>query len=346
MKKIGVCGRFSENKNILGGQTIKTKIFTDELIRIFGKEEIGIVDTHEWRKNPIKIFFKSLILHKNSQNIIILPGSRGVKVLPITFSFFNVFFKRKIHYVAIGGWLPEYLKKNKRIQKYFRKFAGIYVETRTMKKSLNDMGFENVIYLPNFKRLNVIEKDDLVFSKKPPYKLCTFSRVTKEKGIEDAIEAVISINEKFGTTVYKLDIYGQIDNNYKKIFKDIINKTPDYIEYKGYINFNENEAVLKNYFALLFPTYYIGEGFPGTILDAFSAGLPVIATNWKYNKEIIKNNSDGILYDFKDKNRLKIILEDIYKNPDIINEMKINCIERAKQYLPEVVINKFIKNLV
>jgi hypothetical protein len=29
----------------------------------------------------------------------------------------------------------------------------------------------------------------------------------KEKGIEDAVNAVISVNKKFGTTVFTLDIY-------------------------------------------------------------------------------------------------------------------------------------------
>jgi glycosyltransferase involved in cell wall biosynthesis len=46
--------------------------------------------------------------------------------------------------------------------------------------------------------------------------------------------------------------------------------------------------VLRDYFALLFPIYYIGEGFAGTAIDAFSAGVPVIASDWKYNSEVIK----------------------------------------------------------
>ena len=40
-----------------------------------------------------------------------------------------------------------------------------------------------------------------------PLPLCTFSRVMKEKGIEDAVYAVRTVNEHFGRTVYTLDIY-------------------------------------------------------------------------------------------------------------------------------------------
>jgi len=51
-----------------------------------------------------------------------------------------------------------------------------------------------------------------------PYKLCTFSRVLKEKGIEDAINAVIKVNTDCGREVCTLDIYGQIDENTKMRF--------------------------------------------------------------------------------------------------------------------------------
>ena len=37
----------------------------------------------------------------------------------------------------------------------------------------------------------------------------------KEKGIEDAINAVESVNAHFGRTVYTLDIFGQGDVEYK-----------------------------------------------------------------------------------------------------------------------------------
>ena len=55
-------------------------------------------------------------------------------------------------------------------------------------------------------------------------------------------------------------------------------------------NYNETASHLKKYFALLFPTYFHGEGFAGCLIDAFFAGIPVIATDWLYNKDIINNS--------------------------------------------------------
>lgn len=44
-------------------------------------------------------------------------------------------------------------------------------------------------------------------TKQEPLRLCTFSRVMKEKGIEDAVNAVEAVNEYFGRLVYTLDIW-------------------------------------------------------------------------------------------------------------------------------------------
>jgi len=86
--------------------------------------------------------------------------------------------------------LPELLQKNARLKNYLSNFNGIYLETHNMINSLKELGLYNTLYLPNFKRLDVLCEEELVYPVEKPYRLCTFSRVMKEKGVEDAIEAV------------------------------------------------------------------------------------------------------------------------------------------------------------
>ena len=54
-------------------------------------------------------------------------------------------------------------------------------------------------------------------------------------------------------------------------------------------------STLSKYDCMLFPTYWKGEGFPGVVIDAFIAGLPVIATDWNMNTEIIKEGENGFI---------------------------------------------------
>jgi glycosyltransferase involved in cell wall biosynthesis len=44
----------------------------------------------------------------------------------------------------------------------------------------------------------------------------------------------------------------------------------------------------------VFPTYWPGEGYPGIILEAYGAGLPVITTRWMSIPEIA-DDTCGIL---------------------------------------------------
>ena len=112
MYKIGICGHFGNNKNLLNGQTIKTKILTEELEKQLGEDSIKTIDTYGWKRNPLLLLYKCYLLIKSCENIIILPASKGVKVFIPLFSKMNRIFHRKLHYVVIGGWLPKLLKNN------------------------------------------------------------------------------------------------------------------------------------------------------------------------------------------------------------------------------------------
>lgn len=333
--KVSVLGHFGEGETLLNGQTIKTKIVTEELQNQLGQEQVIKFDTHGGRKVLLKAPFQVISALKKSKNIIIFPAHNGLRVYAPLLRFFRKFFKsRKLHYVVIGGWLPEFLSQRKRLTKALKSFDCIYVETNTMKAALEDQGFDNVLVMPNCKKLTVLSEDELVYPQGTPYRLCTFSRVMKEKGIEDAVNAVIDVNEKLGYKEYSLDIYGQVDPAQMLWFDGLKAKFPDYVNYGGTVAYDKSVDVLKQYFALLFPTYYSGEGFAGTLIDAFSAGVPVIASDWKYNAEIV-NEDVGCLFAAGKTNELKKILLDIANDPNQILIKKKLCLKEAQKFCPD-----------
>lgn len=332
LKAISVIGHFGKGKTLLNGQTVKTKIVTDELCKQFGDVEVIKFDTAGGRSALLKAPFQCLSALKKTKNVIIFPAHNGLRVYAPLLSLFRIFFKgRKLHYVVIGGWLPEFLKKRQRLSKRLKTFDAIYVETNTMKRALEEQGFTNIVVMPNCKDLKILKREDLVYSSGEPYKLCTFSRVMKEKGIEDAVNAVKKVNEEAGRIVYTLDIYGQIDSGQAQWFEILQTTFPDYIKYGGLVDYDKSVDFLKNYFALLFPTYYSGEGFAGTILDAFASGVPVIASDWKYNTEII-NSQVGFLYSTHNVQCLIDILQYVAKNSQNITNKKLNCLNEAHNY--------------
>lgn len=344
MNKIGICGHYGGNNNFLDGQTVKTKIITKELEKEFGDNEVKKVDTFGGKGRLVPIILNLISLVMSCKNIIILPAHNSLRIFAPLLAFVNSFYHRNLHYVVIGGWLPEFVATRKYLQRALMSFDSIYVETNVMKTKLVAMGFNNIIVMPNCKDLNILEPEKLVYAKDEPYKLCTFSRVMKEKGIEDAVDAVIAVNKEMGRIVYTLDIYGQIDSNQVEWFKNLEERFPTYIKYKGLVDFDKTTYVLKDYFMLLFPTYYDGEGFAGTLIDAMAAGLPVIASNWRYNTEIV-NEKTGYVYPVHDNHALVDTLIGVGNNPDRLLSKKSGCLKEAEKYRPENVIQRLTSKL-
>lgn len=343
--KVCVFGHFGDGENLLNGQTVKTKIITEELQRKFGQEQVLKVDTRGGWKSLLKAPRQTVLALRNGQNVLLFPAQNGLRVYAPLLSFFRRFFKdRKLHYIVIGGWLPQFLTRRKRLAKVLRRFDAIYVETNTMKGALEAQGFHNVLVMPNCKKLTVLSENELVYPQGVPYKLCTFSRVMKEKGIEDAVQTVTEVNQSLGRTVFSLDIYGQVDENQTDWFEELRKIFPDYIRYGGLIPFDRSVETLKEYFALLFPTYYEGEGFAGTLIDAYSAGVPVIASDWKYNTELVNENV-GYVYKTQDNVALAELLNAVATDPTMILKKKKSCLYEAEKYKTEKAVSVLLDRI-
>lgn len=135
----------------MNGQTIKTKIVTAELEKQIGVEQIVKIDTHgDFRTFPV-IIYKMLKAFYFCENVIIFPAHNGVRVFVSLCSLFNIFFHRNLHYVVIGGWLNDFLKKRYILLKISKNVKEVYVETQSMKQALNQRGLTNVLVMLNFK---------------------------------------------------------------------------------------------------------------------------------------------------------------------------------------------------
>lgn len=343
MKQVTVIGHFGNDQNCSDGQTIKTRTIANELQRYYGSDEVITVDTHGSLRTFFKAFWIIRSAFRNSKNVIIMPAENGLRVFaPLCAAQKKRNQNVKLHYVVIGGWLTTFLERHKLLISSLCKFDGIYVETSTMKRGLEEVGLNNSIVMPNCKNLRILSEEELVYSEAEPLKLCTFSRVMRKKGIEDAVNAVKEINEQYGREVYALDIYGQVDNAESEWFDELEMSFPSFVKYKGVTRHNSSVDVIKAYFAMLFPTHFYTEGIPGTIIDAFAAGVPVISSKWESYSDILEDGITGIGYEFDNYEEFKKVLCFAADNPEKILSMKTKCILAAKKYTPEQVVKALL----
>lgn len=343
MKKICIIGHFGIGKTLLNGQTVKTKSINYELEKIYGKKEIYIIDTHGGLKYFPLIFIRLLYSFIICENIIIMPAHNGVKIFIPLCSIINIFFRRKIHYIVIGAWIPDYLEIHKFTKIMLRYINAIYVETNTLKRKLEEKRYSNIYLLKNFKNIKILEKKDLYYYSKNPIRFCTFSRVMKEKGIEDAVEIIKRINAN--SNICSLDIYGPIESSQISWFEELKSHFPNYIKYKGTVDSEKSIDFLKKYFVLLFPTRFFTEGIPGTIIDAYASGVPVISSKWESFDDVVAENITGIGYEFGDLEYFEKVVTFCINNIELVNNMKINCLEYAMKYHPEIAIKSLTENL-
>ena len=344
MKRVSFLGHFAFGIDKANGQTIKTKILGEEMKRQVGDDEVDFYDTMGGIKFLFRLPFVVFHMLRNYRNIVVQPAYKGVRFIIPCMVLLNVFFHRKLHYIVLGGWLPNFVGKYPLLRWSLRRLDGLYTETHLIQRELQAYGLKPVMYLPNCKQLPLVDEAELAHDSRPPFRVCTFSRVNQTKGITEAVEAVNRVNAEAGKTIYTLDIYGLVED--QKWFDKLMEGQPDTIHYGGIIPYDKSVEVLRNYFALLFASYHAGEGFAATMIDAYAAGVPPIATEWRSNPEVVTDGETGFLIKPFSVDALVEKLKMAANDPSVIDRMRPACVKRASQFQPSSAIAPLIQNLV
>lgn len=347
MRPICICGHFAFGKEKLNGQTIKTKIITQGLIEALGEERFMYVDTSGIRCMLMLVphlFWAAL----RCNHILILPARKGLQVIIPMLAILRLFFSFQTHHLVIGGWLAGFLADRPFLEKLYAKVVeNIYAETAVTCRSLQNRGYKQTVVLPNFKSLEVLHPEDLPkIDLNAPLRLCTFSRVMRQKGIEDAISAVREANRILGKPAYHLTIYGPVECGEEEWFEKLCHDLPDCAVYGGTVPYKESTRTLFGSFALLFPTRFYTEGVPGTIVDAYASGVPVISARWESFADVVTEEVTGYGYAMGDNSALCQMLVEFAKEPEKVLSLRENCLNRAKDFSPQNVLPIILERLI
>jgi glycosyltransferase involved in cell wall biosynthesis len=149
------------------------------------------------------------------------------------------------------------------------------------------------------------------------------------------------INAGQASPLASLDVYGPIQDSYKQVFARLVHASP-HATYAGILPPPEVHRALQRYDLMLFPTYFEGEGFPGTIVDAFIAGVPVLASDWKYNSELIEPGRTGALCKARSTDDLTDVLRRYVEAPQVLMDMRQHCIDQAQKYHVDHALKEFL----
>jgi len=152
------------------------------------------------------------------------------------------------------------------------------------------------------------------------------------KGIREILAAANRLPENVSIDVYGplLDGLSPEDINFKNV------------KYKGIVAPDKVASLLVKYTALVFPTRYEGEGYPGVILEAYSVGVPVITTKFRAIPEIV-DDSSGILIEPGDIDELSNAMIELATNIEHLEKLRIGAIRRSEEFSSAHWGKKFVR---
>jgi glycosyltransferase involved in cell wall biosynthesis len=266
---------------------------------------------------------------------------------------FIIFAKmmRKKSIVFFRGWDWKFSEKEK--NRIFRLIKYIYLKPDALivlsskeKRQLQSWGYNGLIFsetttvdwhlVQGVAAESITEKYD----RHADFNLLFLSRVHKEKGIYEAIDAFQILQRKY--TGLRFTIAGK-GPELDIIKQYIIDKNIKNIIFTGFVSGYEKAYVYQNAHIFLFPSY--SEGMPNAVLEAFAFGLPVITTEVGGLPDIFKEPENGLIVRKKDKIHLAEIIDHLLTNPKIMKKISTNNYNYARQTFVSTVVAKRLHDI-
>lgn len=330
MSKVLVLGYFGYQTNQLDGQTVKTR----GVYRL-AKEQLNdcmvdYFDTQELKRNKLlvfKMFWKVMCCN----TLFYLPALNNLTVFfPVIFILSQLFGFR-IHYFVVGGWLREYLTHRAIYRFMLSRIKGIHAETKRLKKELEDFCyFKNVDIFPNFRFFDYNPKS----SESDKLRIVFMARVMRQKGIDWIFDMADFIEKNGLQEKFSITFFGPEDNEDKQYFESNVAKY-GFVEYRGALQPKEIHETLSNYDAMLLPTHFYTEGLPGSVVDAYISGIPVIVTEWKHSHEFVDDGKSGFIVPFENgKQQMIDRVISLEKDRNLLRSMKANALIKRMEFAP------------
>ena len=166
------------------------------------------------------------------------------------------------------------------------------------------------------------------------------SRIMKEKGIEQYLDAAKEIRKKYPET--RFHICGFCEEAYEEELKKLNDN--GIIIYHGLVK--DMASVYKQMSCTIHPTYY-PEGLSNVLLESAASGRPIITTNRPGCREVVDNGINGYVVREKDSNDLIEKIE-LFLSKSVEERKQMGLAGRSKveeEFNRQIVINKYIAEM-
>lgn len=316
----------------LGGATVLFELLVREL-KAHKNYEYMIINTNVNKSNLISVFrlITDIYRHAIKADIINLHASyRGVLVLAPFVYFITRFLRKKLIFRLFGGDFYEHYQRANVIRRFLFdkvlfKADLVLFETQALVRQFYRHG--NLKWFPNHRPMD----PNLKKAAEPGecLKVAFISHIRKEKGIFELIEA----SDRLPDVTF--DVYGPFyDGLTESIFEG------RNINYCGIVEQLDVRNVLRQYDALILPSYK--EGYPGIIIEAFTAGAAVICTNLNTLQEMVTAGEEAILVSPRSYEDIVKAVSMLNEDRNLLMKLKNNSLKKAEMFDSQFWTQKYL----
>ena len=230
--------------------------------------------------------------------------------------------------VFVHGWDTEFERVLR--QYFFGLFRITYLKadafivlSTEFREKLFDVGYRNLVFTETTavdEAIFIRTDEEIAKSMKPPqnggFNILFLSRVEREKGVYEAIDAFVTINSRHHSVTMTIAGDGGELSNARAY---VLSRGIEGVEFSGYIRGEAKNSVFSRADVYLFPTY--GEGMPISVLEAMAYGLPVITRPVGGIKDFFVDGEMGYITESLDPCVFAALLERLITDPEICRRM-------------------------
>lgn len=279
------------------------KIFVNKLFKSI-ESQIDIVHIH----SPLSPLIKTSLPLITTIHTLMLTDYRSVKITSVYSLLSKISSKfvsyplelKLLHNSDLITTVSESIAQE--IKKYYLELDNIIIIGN---------GVDETIYLPAQKE-NVGGNKFIMYA----------GRMDREKGLFDLIECGRYLLNQRSDILFILAGKGPDYNKLKQKSKKL--GLQENFIFLGQIGSDELIHLYQRSTLFVFPSYH--EGLPGSLLEAMSCGLPIIATNVRGNRDLITSGENGILVPPRSPeklaNTISMLLDDDKLRKDLGNNAR------------------------
>jgi glycosyltransferase involved in cell wall biosynthesis len=162
------------------------------------------------------------------------------------------------------------------------------------------------------------------------------ARLVYEKGIVDLLEAARICKNKGHN--FKILLVGPLEENSKRLNKDIINQYTDVVDLLGTRNDVFDLLLASDAFVL--PTFR--EGFARVLLEAAAVRLPIVATDVTGVREFVRHEKEGLLVEVRNPKSLAEAMIRLATDKNLAEHLAENAHKHVEKFSLENVSKQYI----